>query len=184
MTPADPWDDRTHAWSERLAFARRVLSNSRFELTPEDREDLAQEALADLFVQSRSERPLNPEGLLRTIAQRKAIDLVRARARWRRLFDGSETALADAASPLPGPDSALRMRLVEAMPAIATTWFRLHRPDCLPHARTYFDDGAWKDLAAEKDLRVNTVIQQWSRCRNAFVAHLRACGMGWALGDE
>ena len=183
MTPIDSWDPRSPAWAKRLAFARGVLSGSRYDLAADDREDLAQEALLDLFERSRSERPRNPEGLLRTIAHRKALDLFRARSRWRRLLDGSDPSAHDAVDPALGPEQVLRMRLLESLPALAMTWFESHQPDCLPHARTYFEDGAWKDLAAGKDARVNTVIQQWTRCRNAFVAHLRARGLGWTIGE-
>lgn len=183
MSDHDPRNDGA-AWLERLSFVRRVLSNSRYELTLEDREELAQEALTDLFIRSRSERPQNWEGLLRTIAHRKAVDLFRARTRWRRVFDSCDPSGLDAPDPAAGPRAELRARVAESLPGIAEAWFRNHKPDCLPHARTYFEDGAWKSLAAEKDARVNTVIQQWTRCRDALVAHLRTCGMGWVLGDE
>ena len=39
----DSWDPKSPEWTERLAFVRRVLSNSRYELTREDREELAQD---------------------------------------------------------------------------------------------------------------------------------------------
>ena len=81
MTADESWDARSPEWSKRLAFVRRVLSSSQYELTAEDREELAQEALVDLFERARSERPRNPEGLLRTIAHRKAIDITRRAAR-------------------------------------------------------------------------------------------------------
>ena len=181
MTAFDPWDPRSPEWAERLAFVRRVLSSKRYELMPEDREELAQEALVDLFERSRSERPRNPEGLLRTIAHRKAIDLFRARARWRLVLDGS-AAPADVASA--GPRDALERHLLESLPAISQAYFQKKHPECLPHARVYFDDGSWKVLAREMDARVNTVIQQWTRCRSALVEHLRKCGFGWTLGER
>ena len=181
MTAVDPWDPRSPEWTERLAFVRRVLSSKRYELTREDREELAQEALVDLFERSRSERPRNPEGLLRTIAHRKAIDLLRGRARWRLVLDGSGVP-EDVA--ITGPRDALERHLLESLPAISQTFFARKHPDCLPHARVYFDDGSWKGLAREMDARVNTVIQQWTRCRGALVAHLRKCGFGWTLGDR
>jgi DNA-directed RNA polymerase specialized sigma24 family protein len=182
---ADPcWDTRSPEWSKRLAFVRRVLSSSQYELSAEDREELAQEALVDLFERTRSESPHNPEGLLRTIAHRKAVDHFRTRARWRRLIDASDPSLHDAADPDSTLTHALRSGLLDSLPAIAQTYFQTHHPECLPHARTYFEGGAWKDLAAEKDLRVNTVIQQWTRCRAGLVAHLRACGFGWVLGED
>lgn len=180
MTAFDPWDPRSPEWAGRLAFVRRVLSSKRYELTPEDREELAQEALVDLFERSRSERPRNPEGLLRTIAHRKAVDLFRGRARWRLILDGPDSA-EDAEDTRPG--DPLERHLLEALPAISLSYFEKNHPDCLPHARTYFDDGSWKTLAREADARVNTVIQQWTRCRSALVAHLRKCGFGWALGE-
>jgi len=184
MTTGDSWDTRSPEWSKRLAFVRRVLSSSQYELTAEDREELAQEALVDLFERSRSERPRNPEGLLRTIAHRKAVDHFRARARWRRLIDSSDPALHDVADPDGSLSHALRSAVLDSLPAIAQTYFEKHHPECLPHARTYFEGGAWKDLAAEKDLRVNTVIQQWTRCRAGLVAHLRATGFGWMVGED
>ena len=100
MKPDDSWGPNSPAWAERLAFVRRVLSSSHYELTREDREELAQEALVDLFERSRSERPRNPEGLLRTIAHRKAVDRFRERTRWRRILDGSEPP-EDAPDPRP-----------------------------------------------------------------------------------
>jgi RNA polymerase sigma-70 factor (ECF subfamily) len=182
MKPDDSWGPNSPAWAERLAFVRRVLSSSHYELTREDREELAQEALVDLFERSRSERPRNPEGLLRTIAHRKAVDRFRERTRWRRILDGSEPP-EDAPDPRPSGRDHLERYLLESLPAIAQSYFQKNQPDCLPHARTYFDDGSWKDLASDLDARVNTVIQQWTRCRGALVAHLRKCGFGWALGE-
>ena len=180
----DSWGPKSPAWAERLAFVRRVLSSSHYELTAEDREELAQEALVDLFERSRSERPRNPEGLLRTIAHRKAVDLFRERKRWRLLVvDGSDTQ-DDAPDRRPSARDQLERHLLEALPAVAQTYFQKHHPDCLPHARTYFDDGSWKVLAREMDARVNTVVQQWTRCRGALVAHLRKCGFGWTLGER
>jgi DNA-directed RNA polymerase specialized sigma24 family protein len=184
MTFDDPWDPLSPEWSKRLAFVRRVLSSSQYELTAEDREELAQEALVDLFERSRSERPRNPEGLLRIIAHNKAVDLFRARKRWRLIIDASDPALHDAADPCGTVDYSVRARLLESLPAIAQTYFTQHHPECLPHARTYFEGGAWKDLAAETDQRVNTVIQQWTRCRGGLVAHLRVSGFGWILGED
>ena len=184
MTADEPWDTRSPEWSKRLAFVRRVLSSSQYELTAEDREELAQEALVDLFERSRSERPRNPEGLLRTIVHRKAIDHFRTRARWRRIIDGSDPALHDAADPETSLGHVLRSGLLDSLPAIAQTYFETHHPECLSHARTYFEGGAWKDLAAEMDLRVNTVIQQWTRCRAHLVAHLRDSDFGWTLGED
>ena len=184
MTTDLSWDARSPEWTKRLAFVRRVLSSSQYELSAEDREELAQEALVDLFERTRSESPHNPEGLLRTIAHRKAVDHFRSRARWRRLIDASDPSLHDAADPDSTLTHALRSGLLDSLPAIAQTYFQTHHPECLPHARTYFEGGAWKDLAAEKDLRVNTVIQQWTRCRAGLVAHLRARGFGWVLGED
>jgi DNA-directed RNA polymerase specialized sigma24 family protein len=181
MSVDDSWDPKSPAWAERLAFVRRVLSSSHYELSPEDREELAQEALVDLFERSRSERPRNPEGLLRTIAHRKAVDLFRERKRWRLiLVDGPD----DAPDPRPSARNQLERHLLESLPAIAQTFFQAKHPDCLPHARTYFEDGSWKGLARDLDARVNTVIQQWTRCRGALVAHLRKCGFGWALKER
>ena len=182
MSVDDSWDPKSPAWAERLAFVRRVLSSSHYELSPEDREELAQEALVDLFERSRSERPRNPEGLLRTIAHRKAVDLFRGRSRWRRILDGSESA-EGAAELRPSSEDLLERHLRESLPAISQAYFAKHHPDCLPHARTYFEDGSWKELAREVDARVNTVIQQWTRCRGALVVHLRKCGFGWALTE-
>src|SRR5262245_52653599 len=183
MNVDDSWGPTSAAWAERLAFVRRVLSSSHYELSPEDREELAQEALVDLFERSRSERPRNPEGLLRTIAHRKAVDLFRERTRWRRILDGSEPS-EETADARPSARDQLERHLLESLPAIAQTYFARQHPDCLPHARTYFDDGSWKDLACAMDARVNTVIQQWTRCRAALVDHLRKCGFGWTLGDR
>jgi DNA-directed RNA polymerase specialized sigma24 family protein len=183
VTDFDPWDPRSSAWQDRLAFARRVLAGPAYDLTATEREDLAQEALLDLFVRTRSERPRNPEGLLRTIAHRKAMDWFRSRSRWSRLIDGYDPARHEAPDPGLRPEDVLRLRALESLPGIAETWFRTHHPDCLPHAHAYFKDGAWKDLAAEHDARVNTVIKQWERCRKALVTYLRAHGLGWALGD-
>ena len=179
----DSWDPTSPAWAERLSFVRRVLSSSRYELTREDREELAQEALVDLFERSRSERPRNPEGLLRTIAHRKAVDLFRERTRWRRILDGSVPS-EDTPDPRPDARDLLERHLLESLPAIAQAYFQKNQPDCLPHARAYFEDGSWKMLAREMDARVNTIIQQWTRCRGALVAHLRKCGFGWTLGER
>jgi hypothetical protein len=184
VTDFDPWNPQSTEWQARLAFARRVLSGPDYDLSAAEREDLAQEALLDLFVQTRSERPRNPEGLLRTIAHRKAMDWFRSRTRWSRLIDGDDPARHDAPDPGLGPDDVIRLRVIEALPALADAWFRAEHPDCLPHAHAYFLEGSWKDLAVERDARVNTVIKQWERCRNAFVTHLRAHGLGWALGDR
>jgi DNA-directed RNA polymerase specialized sigma24 family protein len=184
VTDFDPWDPRSTAWQARLEFARRVLSGPGYDLTATEREDLAQESLLDLFERTRAERPRNPEGLLRTIAHRKAMDWFRSRTRWARLVDGYDPTRHDAPDPGLGPDDVIRLRVLESLPAIAETWFAVAHPDCLPHARAYFLEGSWKDLAVQKDARVNTVIKQWERCRNALVAHLRARGLGWALGDR
>jgi DNA-directed RNA polymerase specialized sigma24 family protein len=183
MKDLDPWDASSPAWAGLLAFARRVLSGPAYDLAPADREDLAQEALLDLFERTRAEAPRNPEGLLRTIAHRKALDLFRSRKRWSLLVDGLDPAWHDAPDAGPRPEDVLRMRLLDALPAIAETWFREHNPDCLPHLRCYFQDGAWRDLAEERDARVNTVIKQWERCREAFARDLRARGMAWMLGE-
>ena len=182
MTRDGTLDPRSGEWPGRLAFVRRVLSHSRYELTREDREELAQEALVDYLERSRSERPRNPEGLLRTIAHRKAVDLLRGRARWNRILVDSEGS-ESIPDPERGIDREVRRHLAESLPAIVAAYLEANHPDCLEHARTYFEDGSWRDLAAEKDARVNTVIQQWTRCRNEVVAHLRECGFGWALGE-
>jgi len=171
------------AWARLLAFARRVLSGPAYDLAPADREDLAQEALLDLFERTRAEAPRNPEGLLRTIAHRKAMDLFRTRKRWSLLVDGLDPARHDAADPGPRPEDALRQRVLDALPAIAETWFRAHNPDCLPHLHQYLGEGAWRDLAEERDARVNTVIKQWERCREEFACDLRSRGLDWMLGE-
>src|SRR5262245_41705045 len=146
MNVDDSWGPTSAAWAERLAFVRRVLSSSHYELSPEDREELAQEALVDLFERSRSERPRNPEGLLRTIAHRKAVDLFRERKRWRLILaDGPD----DAPDSRPSARDQLERHLLESLPAVAQSYFERHNRECLPHARTYFEDGSWKLLARE-----------------------------------
>lgn len=160
-----------------------MLSGPGYDLSASEREDLAQEALLDLFERTRAERPRNPEGLLRTIAHRKALDCFRSRKRWSRLVDGFDPERHDVPDPGLRPEDILRLRVLESLPAMAGSWFRAHHPACLPHLDTYFLDGSWKDLAAERDARVNTVIKQWERCRKALVAHLRTRGLGWALGE-
>ena len=183
MNDLDPWDPQSPEWGKRLVFVQRALSGARYDLNPAEREDLAQEALADLFERTRAEAPRNPEGLLRTIAHRKAMDLFRARTRWARLVDGHDPARHDAPDPAPGPEDLLRLRVLESLPAIAETWFRTHHPDCLPHLHAYFQDGSWRDFAEAQDARVNTVIKQWERCRNAFAESLRGRGLAWVLGE-
>ena len=183
MTDPKPGDPRNPVWAERLAFVLRVLGASRYGLSAGEREDLAQEALLDLYERSRAEAPRNPEGLLRTIAHRKALDLFRARARWARRLGGDEVAGAEAPDPAPGPDAVLRARVLEALPALAETFFRARHPECLAHLYAYFDDGSWRDLAEARDARVNTVIKQWERCRREFVEHARRRGLAWALGE-
>jgi DNA-directed RNA polymerase specialized sigma24 family protein len=171
------------AWARLLVFARRVLSGPAYDLAPADREDLAQEALLDLFERTRAEAPRNPEGLLRTIAHRKALDLFRTRKRWSLIVDGVDPARHDAPDPGPRPEDVLRARVLEALPAIAESWFRANHPECLSHLHSYFADGSWRELAEERDARVNTVIKQWERCRDAFTRDLRARGLEWMLGE-
>jgi DNA-directed RNA polymerase specialized sigma24 family protein len=183
MIDPGSWDPRSPAWAERMAFALRVLTGPRYDLTPAEREDIAQEALLDLFERTRAEAPRNPEGLLRTIAHRKAMDLFRARARWGRLLGGFEGAPHDAPDPAPGPDGVLRMRVLESLPAIAETYFRAHQPECLPHLHAYFNDGSWREFAESRDARVNTAIKRWERCRNSFVEFARTRGLAWMLGE-
>lgn len=184
MRNLGPWDLESPEWLKRLAFARQVLSGARYDLSPVERDDLVQEALADLFERTRAEVPRNPEGLLRTIAHRKAMDLFRARKRWARLVDGHDPAKHDAPDPAPGPEGVLRLRVLESLPAIAETWFRENHPDCLPHLHAYFQDGSWRDFAEARDVRVNTVIKQWERCRNALTESLRGRGLAWMLGER
>jgi DNA-directed RNA polymerase specialized sigma24 family protein len=183
MMSDDSWHPNSPAWAERLAFVRRVLSSSHYELSIEDREELAQESLVDLFERSRSERPRNPEGLLRTIAHRKAVDLFRERKRWRRILVDGPDGPDDLPDARPSAQDQLERHLLESLPAIARTYFERNNPECLPHARTYFEDGSWKVLARDMDARVNTVTQQWIRCRSALVTYLRKCGFGWATGE-
>jgi len=157
--PEPDWRGASRFLAERL---RRLLPA----IDPEHVQDLAQEALVDLFRTWRREPIRNVDALLNTLARRKAIDFVRRRDRWSVLLeplpDDGEPANRDHSTRVLG-DPAERLDFV-ILQLLAR-----EDPGCAGLARLYFSGHSWADVARLDGRSELAVRKQWSRC----VAHLR-----------
>jgi DNA-directed RNA polymerase specialized sigma24 family protein len=180
--PTRPREPEGDEWARRRALALQFLSGTAYAFSQGEREDLAHEALIDLFERCRAGTPANPDGLLRRICERRAIDWLRSHRRRTSLFVEYDTERHESASAIMDVEGMLKLRILEALPVIAQSFFAKNDPKCMEHMRAYFSDGSWSDFAEAQDARLNTLIKQWQRCRDSFVVFIRARGLGWVLG--
>lgn len=162
-------------WPEAARFLRARLRRLLPRVEPADLEDLAQEALIDLVRTSRREPIRNLDALLNTLARRKAIDLVRRRARWNALVRPlSERDEHEASARWRGTDPAERLAFV------VLQFFARERSACEPLARAFLAGHDWARVAGTMNLAATAIRKQWSRC----VTHLRRTLLGGAVASE
>jgi RNA polymerase sigma factor (sigma-70 family) len=156
---ADTWID----WHAARRFMRNCLRENMGTSDPADLDDLVQEALIRLLRAVRKEPVREVEALMRTIARRTAIDLIRRRRRWksvRQQLDQTEAGsplvapalLTDAADPLD------RIRFV------VLEFFGGSESSCSKLAQAYFEAKKWEAVATHLQESVVVVRKRWSRC--------------------
>ncbi len=176
------WDESVASWESRRAFIRSVLLRQRYGLDPEEVADLTGEVLVRIFIATRSASPDNPEGFMTTIAHRTAVDWALRRKRWRTLVHAWDAAAERVADSAPAPGEIPSDDVLDRLRFLALEYFRGYQPGCVDVASAYFAEVAWRDVARELDERPNTLAQRWHRCREQFLAEVRARGPAWLLG--
>jgi DNA-directed RNA polymerase specialized sigma24 family protein len=152
---------------------RDLLRKQNSGLTADEIEDLAQEALIDLVRFARRQHIDNLPALLNTFAKRRAADLYRRRARWRRLQD---PLLAEGhASP------AADLAHIERLAFAVLRYLESVGAPCTELARLHMHGHEWQEVAQQRGSTVEAIRKQWSRCLARFRQALETSSIGGTL---
>lgn len=150
-------------WDAARTTMRRAIARQLGSVEPSDLEDLVQEASIRLLRTVRNEGVRNLGALINVVATRTAVDHVRIRVRWRRLFQllGDEAVewqrpASAPENPLGDPEERLELIVIEV--------FQKHRTSCVELARAFFCCRDWITVARDLRLSHDTVRGRWARC--------------------
>jgi len=150
--------------AEQLAFFKRRLRRILVAVPREEIEDLAAICWVEL---DRARRRIVVENwgkLMNTIASRRAIDYLRSRRPMDSLDDGQDGGSVQiAAHEEPSRDQLERLRF-----DIHAFFLENAATECAELSIHYFAECSWKIVAEKLNLKHNTVIQRWKRCREAL----------------
>lgn len=147
-------------WSAAASMLRALLRQQQSRLTPDEVEDLTQEALIDLLRIARRESIDNLPGLLTTLARRRVADHFRRRSRWRRIQDPLV-----AGHHLP---PAADLSHVERLAFAILRYLEAVGAPCTELARLHMHGHEWQEVARQRGSTVEAIRKQWSRCLARF----------------